>query len=204
MGRMGRKKYDTKGKQRRKVTREEDATWRLTHLLTAAHLMSHNVPSLSRFFMRTSSQIGLRINMTMDSMTVKRHVCKKCHTLLLPNGPTPCRVRISKRGGTHVLVTCGFCGYVRRYPARAWQPSEDTENGDDENVRDEPIKQIVDEKHKLDEKSLKHDNRPKPDTEPAVQKRQTSSVLNNENDGDGNKHVEQRSLRGIADRCGIQ
>lgn len=201
---MGRKKYDTKGKQRRKVTREEDATWRLTHLLTAAHLMSHNVPSLSRFFMRTSSQIGLRINMTMDSMTVKRHVCKKCHTLLLPNGPTPCRVRVSKRGGTHVVVTCGFCGYFRRYPARAWHPAEDSENIDVDNERNESIKQSVTEQNKQDEKILKQDIKPKSDSESGVHNRETSSLPNDENDEDGNKHGQQRSLSGIADRCGIQ
>lgn len=173
-------------------------------MLTAAHLMSHNVPSLSRFLMRTSSQIGLRINMTMDSMTIKRHVCKKCHTLLLPNGPTPCRVRVSKRGGTHVVVTCGFCGYVRRYPAHAWQPSEDAENMYDDNERDESIKQIVNEQNKTDENIPKQDSKPKSESEPAVHSRQTSSLPNDENGNDGNKHGQQRSLRGVADRCGIQ
>lgn len=124
---MGRRKFDSRGKVRRKAHREEDASWRLTHLLTASHLMAKDVPALSRFFMRTSSQIGRRINMTMDCMTLKRHVCKKCHTLLIPDGPTPCRVRISPRRETHVVVTCGNCGFFRRYLARTFDPTLEAE-----------------------------------------------------------------------------
>lgn len=128
---MGRKKFDTKGKIRRKATREEDASWRLTHLLAASHVLSTDAPSISRFLVRTTNQIGRRINMTMDCITVKRQVCKKCHSLLIPNGPTPMRVRLSPRRETHVVVTCGKCGFLRRYLARS-----DTQKGSEKQESD--------------------------------------------------------------------
>lgn len=115
---MGRRKhFDKKATIRRKATREDCATWRLTHLLAGSHALASTAPSVSRNLMRTGQQIGKRINMTMDCVTVKRHVCKKCNTLLLPTGPTPMRVRISPRRQTHVVITCGHCAAFRRFPA---------------------------------------------------------------------------------------
>lgn len=116
---MGRRKFNTKGKTKRKATREDDASWRMTHLLAASHLLSNDAPSVSRFLMRTSSQISRRINLTMDCITIKRQVCKNCQSLLMPSEPNPMRVRISSKRETHVVVTCGKCGFLRRYLVRS-------------------------------------------------------------------------------------
>ena len=60
-------------------------------------------------------QIGRRINLSFDAISVKRLICKRCNSLLLPENS---RQRLVPRRQSHVLVTCKHCGAKRRYVNR--------------------------------------------------------------------------------------
>lgn len=142
---MGRKRYDGKGKSKRRNTREEDAAWRLSHLIGGAHILSTTAPTASRFLMRTTRQISKRVTLTLDSVTVKRQVCKECNTLLKPTGPTPARVRVSPRPQTRVIVTCGHCGARRNFPVQAVAPDSMPDDDTCDNRKGEQSVDVSDE-----------------------------------------------------------
>lgn len=116
---MTRKRFDKAGAKKKKIPREEDAALRLTHLLAASAILSENAPSVSRFYAHASRQICRRVNMTLDSVTVKRLLCKKCNTCLIPGvgSPQP-TYRIVSRRERHLVIKCGNCGFFKRYLAR--------------------------------------------------------------------------------------
>ena len=113
---MGKKKkYNLRRKSQTKTSREEDATRRVTYLWAASHLMHERTPVLSRFYNRTIKQIGRRINLSLDPVTIKRHVCKRCDALLdTDNG----RRRLAPKRQSHLVVTCVQCGAIRRFVNR--------------------------------------------------------------------------------------
>lgn len=116
---MRKKRFDNKSKNRRKVTREDDATYRLTHLWAAAHLLAERAPTVSQFYIASSRQICRRINLKTDSVTIKRSLCKKCNSLTVPGvGVPPARVRQTRTREKCTIVTCGKCGHKKRYPSR--------------------------------------------------------------------------------------
>lgn len=133
---MGRKKYDGKAKFRRQTARQDDAAWRLSYLIAGAHLLSSSAPETSRYLMRTTQQIAKRVTLTLDSVTVKRQVCKKCSTLLKPTGPKPARVRVLPRPCTHVVVSCGHCGARRSFPANPMSSKKKSQSAD-ENIEND-------------------------------------------------------------------
>lgn len=106
------KKYNTKRKSSVKRTREDDATSRITFLWAASHLMRSESPQISRFYNKTIKQIGRRINLPLDAVSVKRHICKHCNALLVPGDAS---YRLAPKRQSHVVVTCRNCGKVRRY-----------------------------------------------------------------------------------------
>lgn len=112
---MGRR-YDKKGKGKKKASRDSDAALRLTYLWAAAHVLSQNAPAASSFYVSCIKQVGRRVTMPLDALTIKRHACKRCNTLLIPGSGA--RVRVEPRREKHVVVTCTRCGSVRRYLAR--------------------------------------------------------------------------------------
>lgn len=111
---MRKKRFDGKSKTRHKANREDDAANRITHLLGAAHVLAASAPSVARFYVQTTRQIGRRINLTLDCVSVKRQVCRVCNIPLV----TTARVRIAAKRETHVSVTCTACGTLRRFPVR--------------------------------------------------------------------------------------
>lgn len=111
-----KKRYDTRGKKQKKNSRQDDAANRITYLWGAAHLVAESSPSLSRFYTTTIKRIGRRINLSFDAETMKRQMCKKCSSLLVPGvGRTKMRQRLKAKRQSHVVVTCGHCQSVRRY-----------------------------------------------------------------------------------------
>ncbi|PXF42268.1 Ribonuclease P protein component 4 [Gracilariopsis chorda] len=117
---MTRKRFDKAGAKKKKIPREEDAALRLTHLIAASAILSENAPSVSRFYAHASKQICRRVNMTLDSVTVKRLFCKKCNTCLIPGVGTPQPTyRIASRRERHLVIKCGRCGVLKRYLARS-------------------------------------------------------------------------------------
>ncbi len=118
-----KKKYNLKRKSTTKITREEDASHRVSFLLSASHLLHATSPSLSRFYNGTVKQIGRRINLSLDAVSVKRLICKRCNTLLVAENS---RRRLASRRQSHVVVTCKRCGAKRRYVNRDRRESRAT------------------------------------------------------------------------------
>lgn len=116
---MRKKRFDSKGKNRRKATREDDATYRMTHLWAASHLLAEASPTLSRFYIASSRQICRRINLKTDCVTIKRSFCKKCNALTIPGlGNPPPIVRQTNKREKCTIVTCGNCKNKKRYLSR--------------------------------------------------------------------------------------
>lgn len=112
---MGRR-FDKKGKARRKDARESDAALRVGYLWAASHALAVRAPAVSASYVRVIRQVGRRVTLGLDALSVKRWACKRCASLLLPGAGA--RVRIAPRRERHVVVSCGTCGAVRRYMAR--------------------------------------------------------------------------------------
>lgn len=111
-----KKRYDVKGKKRQKNSREEDAVHRITYLWGASHLMAQSSPTLSRFYNSTIKKIGRRINLSLDALTMKRYMCKKCSSLLIAGAAkSGVKYRLASRRQSHVVLTCGNCGELRRF-----------------------------------------------------------------------------------------
>lgn len=114
---MGRKRKggDKDGGKRRRSTQVTEAGARIGHLWCAAHAMSQSAPSVSRAYVASARQVGRRLALGLDALTIKRGACKECGTLRVGDGA---RVRVRARREKKVVVTCGRCGKVRRYLAR--------------------------------------------------------------------------------------
>lgn len=112
---MGRR-FDKKGKARRKDVRQSDAALRAGYLWAASHALAVRAPAVSASYVRVIRQVGRRVTLGLDALSVKRWACKRCAALLLPGAGA--RVRIAPRRERHVVVGCGTCGAVRRYMAR--------------------------------------------------------------------------------------
>ncbi|CAN8062226.1 unnamed protein product [Agarophyton chilense] len=116
---MARKRFVKGNAKKKKAPREEDAALRLNHLFAASTILSEKAPSVAKFYARASKQICRRVNITVDSVTVKRMFCKKCDGTLLPGvGNHPPTYRIASRRERHLVVKCGNCGFLKRYLAR--------------------------------------------------------------------------------------
>jgi ribonuclease P protein subunit RPR2 len=111
------KRFDKKKQGKTKASRESDAALRLTYLWSAAHVISQSGPASSRFYVGCIKQVGRRVTLPLDALTMKRNACKECNALLLP-GQRGTTVRIVPSREKHVVVTCGSCKAVRRYLAR--------------------------------------------------------------------------------------
>lgn len=73
------------------------------------------------FAYSVSSVFGVIIHdLTVSSIrdpSIKRTICKHCHTLLIPG--ITARVRVRRRRERHIVVTCLECQTIKRYLCRA-------------------------------------------------------------------------------------
>ncbi|GBB88790.1 hypothetical protein RclHR1_01540013 [Rhizophagus clarus] len=74
-----------------------------------------NLASLGRFYINTMKTIGTKQVLRIDP-SIKRTICKRCETILLP-GVTS-KVRIKSRPEPHLHVTCTECNTSKNYSAR--------------------------------------------------------------------------------------
>lgn len=120
-----KKRFGKKSKNKKKASREDDALLRLSYLWSASHLLVTSDPELSRFYTSTVTRVGQRINLPLETESIKRNLCKKCSALLIPGAPgEKCvtRVRVAPRREKHLVATCGNCGAFRRFGARYPRP----------------------------------------------------------------------------------
>src|SRR5438445_2695480 len=92
------------------------AVERMTTLFRLAETESlRKHPGRAKRYVELARRIGMRYNVRVPA-PFKRSFCKKCFAFLLPS--VSARIRV---GEGRVVVTCGACGAVQRYPYRREQ-----------------------------------------------------------------------------------
>ncbi|XP_008305356.1 ribonuclease P protein subunit p21 [Cynoglossus semilaevis] len=96
--------------------KDKEAYQRLNFLYQAAHcVLSQNPPNmeLARFYVYTQKNIAKRLVLRQDP-SVKRTVCKKCYSLLIPGVTATTRQRRKKGNNRFTVVRCLSCGQTKR------------------------------------------------------------------------------------------
>ncbi|KAI0773904.1 RNAse P Rpr2/Rpp21/SNM1 subunit domain-containing protein [Fomes fomentarius] len=75
-----------------------------------------NTSELSRSYVSTMRIVGQKAMVRMDP-SIKRTLCKKCDTILVPGSTSSVRIKTRRGHGQIVTYTCHTCGTVRRIPA---------------------------------------------------------------------------------------
>ncbi|CCL98703.1 uncharacterized protein FIBRA_00707 [Fibroporia radiculosa] len=71
---------------------------------------------LARAYVRSMKIISQKATVRMDP-NVKRTLCKKCNTILMPGSTASVRTKPSSTHGHSIAYTCVTCGTTRRIPA---------------------------------------------------------------------------------------
>ncbi|XP_067878143.1 ribonuclease P protein subunit p21 [Heterodontus francisci] len=96
--------------------KDREAYQRLNFLYQAAHCVLAQTPEneeLARFYCYTQRTISKRLVLRQDP-SVKRTLCKRCSSLLLPG--VTATVRLRKRSQRMTVVRCLSCGLTKRFP----------------------------------------------------------------------------------------
>ncbi|KAI0779479.1 Rpr2-domain-containing protein [Fomes fomentarius] len=94
-----------------------------------------NTSELSRSYVSTMRIVGQKAMVRMDP-SIKRTLCKKCDTILIPGSTSSVRVKTLRVHEKVITYTCHTCGTVRRIPAApvldldAQLPEETTPSND--------------------------------------------------------------------------
>jgi RNase P subunit RPR2 len=94
-----------------KNARSQEALARIDHLWKAANILRRTLPSASRNYVLLLRKIAMRVNQRLDRDGVKRHICRRCGSVLQLGENAWVRVR-SRR----LVVHCANCGAFRRFP----------------------------------------------------------------------------------------
>ncbi|KAG7488352.1 hypothetical protein MATL_G00034450 [Megalops atlanticus] len=97
--------------------KDKEAFQRLNFLYQAAHCVLAQNPEnveLARFYCYTQRTISKRLVLRQDP-SVKRTMCKKCYSLLVPGVTATVRQRKSRKRECRTLVRCLSCGQTRRF-----------------------------------------------------------------------------------------
>ncbi|KAM6396219.1 ribonuclease P protein subunit p21 [Rhynochetos jubatus] len=92
--------------------RDREALQRLSFLYQAAHWVLPHSPALARFYCSTQRGAARRLVLRL-APSVKRTVCRRCCSLLLP-GAGGC-LRLRGGGQPRLVLRCRSCGRPRRY-----------------------------------------------------------------------------------------
>ncbi|XP_051549070.1 ribonuclease P protein subunit p21-like [Myxocyprinus asiaticus] len=116
--------------------KDKEAFQRLNFLYQAAHCVLAQNPEnieLARFYCFTQKTISKRLVLRQDH-SVKRTICKKCCTLLVPGVTSSVRQKRGPRPQRRTIVRCLSCGLTKRFPNnpkhKLWvdQPEAQLEN----------------------------------------------------------------------------
>ncbi|NP_001003530.1 ribonuclease P protein subunit p21 [Danio rerio] len=116
--------------------KDKEAFQRLNFLYQAAHCVLAQNPEnieLARFYCFTQKTISKRLVLRQDP-SVKRTICKKCYTLLIPGVTSTVRQKRGKGRQRKTVVRCLSCGLTKRFPNnpkhKLWvdQPEAQLEN----------------------------------------------------------------------------
>lgn len=101
---------------------------RLSHLYQASTVLAAPTeagdapvsPALSRFYLQNLRAIAKKSVMRLDP-SIKRTICKRCDSLLVPGVSSTHRIENPSKGGKKswadvLVVECNACGAVKRFP----------------------------------------------------------------------------------------
>ncbi|KAI8494968.1 Ribonuclease P protein subunit p21 [Branchiostoma belcheri] len=91
---------------------------RMNFLYQMAHTVMSTNPNnvqLARFYTSTLKKVS-KTSVQRQDPSVKRTICKRCDSLLIPGVTATVRIRAKRE--KHVVVTCLECRMVRRFLAR--------------------------------------------------------------------------------------
>jgi len=92
------------------------ARQRIYLLLSLAEEEIRRDEKLARRYVELALRIASKARIRLPRR-VRRRICRKCFTLLVPG--LTARIRVKRGcGGTRIVVTCLRCGYIRRYPVQ--------------------------------------------------------------------------------------
>ncbi|KAM9263903.1 ribonuclease P protein subunit p21 [Morus bassanus] len=92
--------------------RDREALQRLSFLFQAAHWVLPHSPALARFYCSTQRAAARRLVLRL-APSVKRAVCRRCCSLLVPGAGGGLRLR--GQGQPRIVLRCQSCGRSRRY-----------------------------------------------------------------------------------------
>ncbi|MED6288724.1 Ribonuclease P protein subunit p21 [Characodon lateralis] len=95
--------------------KDKEAYQRLNYLYQAAHCVLSQSPDnveLARFYCFTQKTIARRLVLRQDP-SVKRTLCKKCCSLLIPGVTATTRQRRKKKKTRFTVVRCLSCGQTK-------------------------------------------------------------------------------------------
>lgn len=103
---------------------------RITHLYEAATVLATPSsdattpnPELARIYLNSARLLAKKIVMSMDP-SIKRTICKRCDSLLIPGVSATHEVENKSKNGNKpwadvLIVGCKACGALKRYPVGA-------------------------------------------------------------------------------------
>ncbi|XP_028681563.1 ribonuclease P protein subunit p21 [Erpetoichthys calabaricus] len=97
--------------------KDKDAYLRLNFLYQAAHCVLATNPEnveLARFYCHTEKNISKRLVLRQDP-SVKRTICKKCCSLLVPGVTATVRQRKCRQRQRKTVVRCLSCGKTKQF-----------------------------------------------------------------------------------------
>ncbi|XP_028415927.1 ribonuclease P protein subunit p21-like [Dendronephthya gigantea] len=128
---MGNKRKMKERREEKSLANKEAYT-RMNFLYQASQTVLMENPQnveLSRFYIFTMKNIGQKLLCKIDP-SIKRTVCKYCHSVLIPGVTSTVRVRGKRE--KHVVVTCLDCGTLKRFNTRKnyqlWCEQQENEN----------------------------------------------------------------------------
>ncbi|XP_070579779.1 ribonuclease P protein subunit p21-like [Ptychodera flava] len=118
MAKNSKKKSKVTNSTKRFFVPNREAFQRMNFLYQAAHCtLVHNPDNveLARFYITTMRTIAKRLVLRIDP-SIKRTICKKCNSLLVPGVTATVRMRAKRE--QHLVVACLSCKAVKRFLAR--------------------------------------------------------------------------------------
>jgi ribonuclease P protein subunit RPR2 len=92
--------------------KNKNTYYRLNYLIQASYLMKNNT-SISRYYLKLLKNIASSSVIRLDT-NVKKIICKKCNSLLIPGETSNTRLKSNKKQPSYIVHKCLFCGNCRK------------------------------------------------------------------------------------------
>ncbi|GAO51017.1 Rpr2-domain-containing protein [Saitoella complicata NRRL Y-17804] len=129
--------------QKQQSAPNKDIHARISFLYQASTFLANQGPGgqgLSRFYVATAKGVARKAVLRVDR-NVKRTLCKRCDTRLIPGVTSTTEIEnLSRKNAEHadtLKTTCGQCGTVKRFPCV--QRKEEGVEGEDQNVTEAEV-----------------------------------------------------------------